>query len=69
MPPESEDVVMLNPGGLTVSDSAEVEETDALSVTRAVKLLVPAVAGVPEIMPLPARLKPEGNEPVATDQV
>ena len=45
MPAGSDDVVMLRAGGLIVSDSAAVAETDALSVTRTVKLLDPAVAG------------------------
>jgi len=56
-------------GALMFSDSEAVEETDALSVTFTVKLLGPVVAGVPEIAPLAARLKPEGREPVAIDQV
>ena len=51
MPPASDDVVTETGGGLTVSESAAVAATDALSVTRTVKLLDPAALGVPEIVP------------------
>ena len=40
---------------------------DALSVTRTVKLLDPAVPGVPDIVPPAARLKPAGSVPLDTD--
>ena len=40
------------------------------SVTRTVKLKVPAAVGVPEITPVPALSdRPVGNEPLARDQV
>ena len=51
-----------------VSESAFVVDVDALSVTRTVKLLDPAVPGVPDIVPLAARLNPAGSDPLATDQ-
>jgi hypothetical protein len=51
---------------LIVNDSAAVVETDALSVTFTVKLLDPAVAGVPEIVPPADRLKPPGSVPTDT---
>jgi hypothetical protein len=49
-----------------VSDKAAVEEADALSVTCTVKLLDPAVPGVPESVPPGARLNPAGSAPLAT---
>jgi hypothetical protein len=52
---------------LIVSDSAVVAETDGLSVTFTVKLLDPAVPGVPDIVPPDDRLKPAGSDPLATD--
>jgi hypothetical protein len=45
-----------------------VAELDALSVTRAVKLNVPAAEGVPVIEPVGDRVSPVGNCPSATDQ-
>ena len=50
-----------------VSESAAVAEADALSVTRTVKVLDPAVPGVPDIVPPATRLSPAGNDPLATD--
>ena len=41
-------------------------ETDALSVTRTVKLFGPAVPGVPDIVPPAARVNPEGSDPADT---
>ena len=52
---------------MILSESAAVAEADALSVTRTVKLLDPAVPGVPDIVPPAARLSPAGNDPLATD--
>jgi hypothetical protein len=49
-----------------VKDNAAVAETDALSVTRTVKLLGPAVPGVPDSVPPAARLNPAGSVPLAT---
>ena len=64
MPAGSDDVVIAKGGGLTVSDSAFVTEAGALSVTRTVKLLDPAVPGVPDIVPPAARLNPAGSDPL-----
>ena len=50
-----------------VSDNAAVAEADALSVTRTVKLLDPALPGVPDMVPPAARLNPAGSDPLATD--
>jgi len=61
------DVVIPSPGGLMTSDSAAVADTEALSVTFNVKLLDPALSGVPEIVPPAERLNPEGSDPLATD--
>ena len=66
MPAGSDDVVMLNAGGLIVIDKAAVVDTDALSVTRTVKLFGPAVPGVPDIVPPAARVNPEGSDPADT---
>ena len=66
MPAGSEDVVILSPGGLIVIDRAAVVETDALSVTRTVKLFGPAVPGVPDIVPPADRVNPAGNDPADT---
>jgi hypothetical protein len=49
-----------------VRDNAAVAEADALSVTRTVKLLDPAVPGVPDMVPPAARLNPAGSAPLAT---
>ena len=66
MPAGSDDVVITKTGGLMVKDNAAVAEVDALSVTRTVKLLDPAVPGVPDMVPTAARLNPAGNVPLAT---
>jgi hypothetical protein len=39
----------------------------ALSATFTVKLLVPGVPGVPEIVPPAERLNPAGSDPTDTD--
>ena len=44
-------------------------ETDALSVTRTVKLLGPGVPVTPEIVPPAARLNPGGSDPLTTVHV
>ena len=69
MPAASDAVVIAKGGapGLMVSDSTAVTEFTALSVTRTVKLLDPAVPGVPDIVPPGARLNPAGSNPLATD--
>ena len=66
MPAGSDDVVIPKAGGLMLSDNAAVAEADALSVTRTVKLLGPAVPGVPDIVPTAARVNPAGSAPIAT---
>ena len=67
MPAGSDVVVIPNAGGLILSKSGAVAETDALSVTHTVKLLDPAVPGVPDIVPPDARVSPAGSAPLATD--
>ena len=57
----------LKVGGLIVSESVAVVETDAPSVTLTVKLFGPAAVGVPDIVPPEARVKPEGSDPFDTD--
>ena len=52
-------------GALTVMLSALVAVWELASVTRTVKLLVPALVDVPEITPvLAARLSPAGRLPL-----
>ena len=58
---------MLNAAGLIVSDNAFVIFPLALSVTFTVKLLVPAVPGVPEIVPPVDKVNPAGSVPTDTD--
>ena len=66
MPAGSDNVVIPKAGGLMAKDNAAVAEADALSVTRTVKLLGPAVPGVPDMVPPGARLNPAGSAPLAT---
>ena len=66
MPSGSDDVVIPKAGVLMVRDKTAVAEADALSVTRTVKLLGPAVPGVPDMVPPAARLNPAGSAPLAT---
>jgi hypothetical protein len=67
VPADNDEVLILSAAGLTVKDSTAVVETDALSVTRTVKLLAPAVPGVPDSIPPDARLNPAGSDPPDTD--
>ena len=66
VPAGSDAVVIPKAGGLMVIDKPAVAVADALSVTRTVKLLVPAAPGVPDMVPPAARLNPAGNVPLAT---
>ena len=66
VPARSEEVVIPRPGGLIVSDREAVVDCDPLSATLRVKLLVPAVVGVPDIDP-PEIFKPAGSDPLASD--
>src|SRR2546426_9510220 len=60
-------LVIVNPEA-TVSVNPFVAFTEALSVTRTVKLEVPAVVGAPVIAPVEAlSVKPMGREPMVTD--
>ena len=52
-----------------VSTAVAVTGGDALSVTATVKLSVPAVVGVPDIMPSAARVMPSGSIPALTLQL
>ena len=63
----SEVVVTCNCEGLTVMESGFVAVAPALSLTWTVKLLAPAVVGLPEIV-LPLMLSPAGSVPLLTDQ-
>jgi hypothetical protein len=64
MPPGSGDaVVIASGGGLMVILKLRLAVRDALSVTVAVKLKLPAVVGVPEINPSGESESPAGGEP------
>jgi len=66
--PAARDVVVTcNCEGLTVMESGFVAVTPELSLTWTVKLLAPAVVGVPEIV-FPLILNPAGSVPLLTDQ-
>jgi len=67
VPAASEVVVTCNCEGLTVMESGFVAVVPELSLTWTVKLLAPAVVGVPEIV-FPLILNPAGSVPVLTDQ-
>jgi len=60
-------VVTCNWEGLTVIESGLVAMAPELSLTWTVKLPVPAVVGVPEIV-LPLIPNPAGSAPLLTDQ-
>ena len=67
VPAASEVVVTCNCEGLTVMESGFVAVVPELSLTWTVKLPVPAVVGVPEIV-LPLIPNPAGSAPLLTDQ-
>ena len=69
VPPGSDDVVMTSAGAVMAIESAAVIDADALSVTLTVKLLDPAAVGLPEIVPLPASVRPAGIDPLASVHV
>jgi hypothetical protein len=69
MPLGSEDVVTVNGGGATVMLSDCVAVAFELSFTCTVKFAVPAVVGVPLIVPLAASDRPAGSEPRVVDHV
>src|SRR5581483_3375876 len=50
------DALIVRAGGLIVIESGAVADPDLLSVAFTVKLAVPALPGVPEIVPLAERL-------------
>jgi hypothetical protein len=64
-------VVIVSTGGAMTIDSAFVAVSAGawLSVTRTVKLEVPAVVGVPLITPPEESDNPAGSEPLASDQL
>jgi len=63
------DAVVIVKAGLIVSDSALVVLPFALSVTFTVKLVDPALPGVPDTVPPADRLKPAGSVPSDTVHV
>ena len=69
MPAGSDDVVIVKPGGLIVTDKTAVVEFAPRSLARTVKLPDPAAPGVPDIVPFAARFNPGGSDPLATVHV
>ena len=67
VPAGNDNVVIPKVGVLMVRDKTAVAEADALSVTCTVKLLGPAVPGVPDRVPSAARLNPAGSAPLDSD--
>ena len=59
----------VNGGVATVMLSARVAVALELSFTWIVKFAVPAVVGVPLILPVAASDRPAGSEPMVVDQV
>jgi hypothetical protein len=62
-------VVIESAGAATVRLRERVVDAFAESVTRAVKLVVPAAVGVPAMAPDELSERPEGRLPLATAQV
>jgi hypothetical protein len=58
---------MLSVGSTSIETVPDVESPALLACT--VKLLVPAVVGVPEITPPEDRLRPPGALPLSSDHV
>ena len=69
MPPGSDDVVTVSAGAAIATVSDAVADWEALSVARTVKVLDPAVVGVPEILPPAESVNPAGSVPLASDHV
>jgi hypothetical protein len=65
----SDEVVTVNGGVATVMLSVRVAVALELSFTWIVKFAVPAVVGVPLILPVAASDSPAGSEPTVVDQV
>ncbi|BDC50562.1 hypothetical protein F183_A28780 [Bryobacterales bacterium F-183] len=59
----------LTEGVTTLMVNAFVTDLAVASVARRVKVAKPAAVGVPEIVPVDAKLKPTGSAPEASDQV
>ena len=68
VPAGNDAVIIFKGGALIVNETLAVADPDTLSVTCTVKLDEPEVLGVPDIV-LPARLRPAGSDPLATDHV
>ena len=67
-PPGAEDVLIDKAGAITI-DSAFVAAAPAASVTRTVKLNVPAADAFPLMVPVPEfKVRPAGSAPASRDQ-
>ena len=69
VPTGSDDVVTASVGGVIARLSEAVAACEAESVVRTVNVLLPAVVGVPEIVPPLDRVSPAGSVPLAIDHV
>ena len=70
MVPSGSEVVVIDGAAMMVSDRFLVPVPPTLSVTRTVKLDVPAVVGVPVIAPVDGlSVSPAGRVPDCIDQV
>ena len=69
MPPGSDDVVTVSAGAVIATVSEAVADWEALSVARTVKVLDPALVGVPEMLPPVESVNPAGSVPLASDHV
>ena len=69
MPFANEVVVMESGVGAMVIENCRPCDWPELSLTRAVKVDVPGVVGVPLIVPFEANDKPAGSAPDAIDHV
>ena len=69
VPATKGEVVVIESGaGLIVIDNNLVAVRAALSVTRTVKLKLPAAVGVPLIDPVANSVSPPGKDPKSMDQ-
>lgn len=69
VPATKGEVVVIESGaGLIVIDNNLVAVRAALSVTRTVKLKLPAAVGVPLIDPVANSVSPPGKDPESMDQ-
>jgi hypothetical protein len=69
VPPGSDAVVTVSDAGAIAMLNGLVAVVPELSFTCAVNVAVPAVVGVPVILPLAAKVSPAGSAPNVNDHV